>query len=227
MTGAAIHAVMASACLVAIHLLLSCSDGGRGGFCPGTPVSEGDIALRRGRGLASRVVIGADPMGKYSHIGIVARAGDGMVVVHSVPGESDDGGPDRVKAEPLQSFFSPGRAAAGALMHFRGDTAVAGRASRIALELARRGVDDEPGGLVLPTAEDFERAGSPENLTGGNINGRTEQTDAVSGRDKGRLGSGRPGGQAGQLQGGGQGRRGHQHAGDRPHRGDPRRQAAL
>lgn len=140
MTGAAIHAVMASACLVAIHLLLSCSDGGRGGFCPGTPVSEGDIALRRGRGLASRVVIGADPMGKYSHIGIVARAGDGMVVVHSVPGESDDGGPDKVKAEPLQSFFSPDKAAAGALMHFRGDTAVAGRASRIALELARRGV---------------------------------------------------------------------------------------
>ena len=65
---------------------------------------------------------------------------------------------------------------------------------------------DEPGGLVLPTAEDFERAGSPENLTGGNINGRTEQTDAVSGRDGGRLGSGRPGGQAGQLAEGTEGR---------------------
>ena len=65
---------------------------------------------------------------------------------------------------------------------------------------------DEPGGLVLPTAEDFERAGSPENLTGGNINGRTEQTDAVSGRDGGRLGSGRPGGQAGQLVEGAEGR---------------------
>ena len=65
---------------------------------------------------------------------------------------------------------------------------------------------DEPGGLVLPTAEDFERAGSPENLTGGNINGRTEQTDAVSGRDRGRLGSGRPGGQAGQLVEGAEGR---------------------
>ena len=65
---------------------------------------------------------------------------------------------------------------------------------------------DEPGGLVLPTAEDFERAGSPENLTGGNINGRTEQTDAVSGRDGGRLGSGRSGGQAGQLAEGTEGR---------------------
>ena len=65
---------------------------------------------------------------------------------------------------------------------------------------------DEPGGLVLPTAEDFERAGSPENLTGGIINGRTEQTDAVSGRDGGRLGSGRPGGQAGQLAEGTEGR---------------------
>lgn len=65
---------------------------------------------------------------------------------------------------------------------------------------------DEPGGLVLPTAEDFERAGSPENLTGGIINGRTEQTDAVSGRDGGRLGSGRPGGQAGQLVEGTEGR---------------------
>ena len=65
---------------------------------------------------------------------------------------------------------------------------------------------DEPGGLVLPTAEDFERAGSPENLTGGIINGRTEQTDAVSGRDGGRLGGGRPGGQAGQLVEGTEGR---------------------
>ena len=65
---------------------------------------------------------------------------------------------------------------------------------------------DEPGGLVLPTAEDFERAGSPENLTGGIINGRTEQTDAVSGRDGGRLGSGRSGGQAGQLAEGTEGR---------------------
>lgn len=65
---------------------------------------------------------------------------------------------------------------------------------------------DEPGGLVLPTAEDFERAGSPENLTGGIINGRTEQTDAVSGRDGGRLGGGRPGGQTGQLVEGAEGR---------------------
>lgn len=58
---------------------------------------------------------------------------------------------------------------------------------------------EETGAVVLPTAEDFERASSPENITGGNINGRAEQADEISGGDRGRLGSGRPGGQAGQL----------------------------
>ena len=67
---------------------------------------EGDVVFRRGTGLISRAVLAADEDGQFSHIGIVVRNGNHWMVVHAVPGEPEfKGDSDRVKMEPIASFF--------------------------------------------------------------------------------------------------------------------------
>ncbi|MDR0961247.1 MAG: hypothetical protein LBM62_01625, partial [Mediterranea sp.] len=49
---------------------------------------SGDIAFRRGTGLASRAVLYAGENGVYSHTGILNRHADGSWwIIHAVPGE--------------------------------------------------------------------------------------------------------------------------------------------
>lgn len=88
---------------------------------------DGDLALRQGTGLDSEAVLRLDSAGgQYSHIGIVVSDNGKWKVVHAVPGESRDG-IDRVKIEPIDSFFLSTRAAHGAVMRLRGCSAVAAR----------------------------------------------------------------------------------------------------
>lgn len=88
---------------------------------------DGDLALRQGTGLESEAVLRLDSAGgQYSHIGIVVSDNGKWKVVHAVPGESRDG-IDRVKIEPIDTFFLSTRAAHGAVMRLRGCSAVAAR----------------------------------------------------------------------------------------------------
>lgn len=88
---------------------------------------DGDLALRQGTGLDSEAVLRLDSVGgQYSHIGIVVSDNGKWKVVHAVPGESRDG-IDRVKIEPIDTFFLSTRAAHGAVMRLRGCSAVAAR----------------------------------------------------------------------------------------------------
>lgn len=88
---------------------------------------DGDLALRQGTGLDSEAVLRLDSAGgQYSHIGIVVSDNGKWKVVHAVPGESRDG-IDRVKIEPIDTFFLSTRAAHGAVMRLRGCSAVAAR----------------------------------------------------------------------------------------------------
>lgn len=88
---------------------------------------DGDLALRQGTGLDSEAVLRLDSAGgQYSHIGIVVNDNGKWKVVHAVPGESRDG-IDRVKIEPIDTFFLSTRAAHGAVMRLRGCSAVAAR----------------------------------------------------------------------------------------------------
>ena len=84
---------------------------------------EGDIVLRKGTGMTSRIVCAAEGSEDYSHCGIVARAADGrLVVVHAVPDEPDfEGDPDRVKSEPIESFFSHIKAQRGRILRLAAD----------------------------------------------------------------------------------------------------------
>lgn len=98
---------------------------------------DGDLALRQGTGLDSEAVLRLDSAGgQYSHIGIVVSDNGKWKVVHAVPGESRDG-IDRVKIEPIDTFFLSTRAAHGAVMRLRGCSAVAAReAAQSAARLA-------------------------------------------------------------------------------------------
>ena len=88
---------------------------------------DGDLALRQGTGLDSEAVLRLDSAGgQYSHIGIVVNDNGKWKVVHAVPGESRDG-IDRVKIEPIDTFFLSTRAAHGAVMRLHGCSAVAAR----------------------------------------------------------------------------------------------------
>ncbi|MBR8706107.1 YiiX/YebB-like N1pC/P60 family cysteine hydrolase [Bacteroides pyogenes] len=100
---------------------------------------EGDIVFRRGTGMASRMVLGLDRKGRYSHVGIVVRHRDRWKVVHAVPGEPDEtGDEDFVKMEELGDFFAPDKAVSGALMRFRADSILACKAALKAIEIYNR-----------------------------------------------------------------------------------------
>ncbi len=85
---------------------------------PVTDLQEGDLAFRCGQGFFSHAVTSAEEDPQYSHVGLLVREGDAWMVVHAVPAEPDFAGDfDRVKADSLTVFFSPGRAVRGCLVH--------------------------------------------------------------------------------------------------------------
>ena len=99
---------------------------------------DGDIALRRGCGMASRAVMFADEGSVYSHVGIVALVDGRAMVVHAVPDEPDfPGDVDRVKMEPIERFYSPMNAKAGRILRLSDSVATA-RAARAAVMTYRR-----------------------------------------------------------------------------------------
>lgn len=99
---------------------------------------DGDIALRRGCGIASRAVMFADKGSVYSHVGIVALVDGRAMVVHAVPDEPDfPGDVDRVKMEPIERFYSPVHAKAGRILRLS-DSVSTARAARTAVMTFRR-----------------------------------------------------------------------------------------
>jgi hypothetical protein len=113
--------------------------------CPGLPygrMAEGDLAFRCGRGVFSRAVTAAGSEGIYSHIGLLVNDGGTWKVVHAVPRERESAGDfDRVKAEPVETFFRSDRACSGALVHTGlADSAKVGKMKSAALQYARDSV---------------------------------------------------------------------------------------
>lgn len=97
---------------------------------------EGDVVLRCGSGLESRVVTQSSHSA-YSHVGLLHY--DSLCkewqVVHAVPGEDE---PEYVKTEPLSVFYSPFRARNGAWMRVDCSDSVARKAVQYALKKAEQ-----------------------------------------------------------------------------------------
>lgn len=77
---------------------------------------EGDLLFRRGMGVLGRAVTATDSDGQFSHVGIAVKIDNSWHVIHAVPDERDfEGDIDRVKCEPVESFFDQMRAGNGAV----------------------------------------------------------------------------------------------------------------
>lgn len=79
-------------------------------------LKEADLVFRTGRSLASRVVLASDSDGYYSHIGIIVKQNNSLLVAHAVPGESQLHEPDIVKTESISDFFNNDKAKSGCIM---------------------------------------------------------------------------------------------------------------
>lgn len=99
---------------------------------------EGDIVLRRGSGLESRVVV-TRSSSVYSHVGLLHydSVSAEWQVVHAVPAEDD---PEYLKTEPIAVFFSPERAEKGAWLRVNCSDEAAREAVRYALAKVKQHV---------------------------------------------------------------------------------------
>ena len=74
---------------------------------------SGDIAFRRGGGIASNVVLMSDKKGEFSHVGIVVVNEDSVFVIHAVPGEAEPNMPDVIKKETIEEYYSSSKSVLG------------------------------------------------------------------------------------------------------------------
>lgn len=95
---------------------------------------EGDLVLRCGYGMESKVVAGRGGSA-YSHVGILHydSLSSEWQVVHAVPGESEQ---EYLKTEPVSHFFNRERASKGAWLRVNCSDSVASEAARYALNKA-------------------------------------------------------------------------------------------
>lgn len=86
---------------------------------PEVDLQVGDVVLRCGSGLTSKVVLMADKGGEYSHVGIVVDSCGRKMIVHAVPGEHENcNDVDRVKMDVPEKFFSSFRTCNGRVMRY-------------------------------------------------------------------------------------------------------------
>lgn len=107
--------------IVTLTLLCACSHSGRK-TKRNIPVElhNGDIAFRRGEGIASRAVLMTNARGSFSHVGVVLNIDNQWFVVHEVPFESESLEEDKICCESAEIFFGEAKAASGALYRFQG-----------------------------------------------------------------------------------------------------------
>lgn len=131
--------------LPTIMLLLLCACSGkneiRSTIQPDNiKIQTGDILLRCGYGLTSRMVLYADKGSGYSHVGIAVDSAGKLMVVHAVPGEPDfEGDEDRIKLEPIEKYYGNDRACGGQILRYK-DSLVANQAAKYALDTYLRNV---------------------------------------------------------------------------------------
>lgn len=140
MSGAWCHRALLMT-VVAMIAMTACvhtvdEDGKLRDDLPFDSLRDGDLVFRQGIGPESEAVLRLDSAkGQYSHIGIVINDNGTWKVVHAVPGESDDG-IDRVKIEPIDTFFISTRAEHGAIMRLAGcNDITAQKAAKKAVQL--------------------------------------------------------------------------------------------
>ncbi len=123
-----------------ISLLFGCGGGPARSILPrDVQLMPGDVVLRQGNGMTSRIVMMADRHSSYSHVGMVTDSAGVMMICHAVPGEPDyEGDVDRVKLERPDKFFNAINASQGCVLRHV-DKQTAQRAAEVAMDVYRRG----------------------------------------------------------------------------------------
>ncbi len=80
----------------------------------------GDVAFRRGEGVASRAVLASNKRGSFSHVGVIMQVDSQWMVVHEVPYEGESRDVDKIYSEPVEEFFNTAKAASGAVYRLQG-----------------------------------------------------------------------------------------------------------
>ena len=125
---------------VVLLFCVACAKSRERSLFPNIALKAGDVVLRCGDGVTSRIVRYADDGGAYSHVGIVVDSAGVMMIVHAVPDEHDfTGDVDRVKMDCPDIFFSSIRTNKGHVLRTT-DSVAAGRAAYEAYNLYKRGV---------------------------------------------------------------------------------------
>lgn len=105
------HTLYTIAIIISILTMIQCSGPEQPKLSPKIPIEKlqaGDIAFRRGESIASEVVLYNDIDGRYSHVGLVVETDSGLMVAHSVPGEtSTQETIDVIQIEHINHFLNP------------------------------------------------------------------------------------------------------------------------
>jgi uncharacterized protein YycO len=103
---------------------------------------DGDLIFRAGRDMVSQIIMAQNDGARFSHVGVIFRRNDKVMVVHALP--SEGGSPGGVVLEPLSIFASADNASRIALYRIPGlrqaDTT---RISGYALSQVGKPFDDE------------------------------------------------------------------------------------
>ena len=120
------HTLYTIAIIISILTMIQCSGPEQPKLSPKIPIEKlqaGDIAFRRGEGIASEVVLYNDIDGRYSHVGLVVETDSGLMVAHSVPGEtSTQETIDVIQIEHINHFFEPKVSVRGEIMRMNLDS---------------------------------------------------------------------------------------------------------
>ena len=120
------HTLYTIAIIISILTMIQCSGPEQPKLSPKIPIEKlqaGDIAFRRGESIASEVVLYNDIVGRYSHVGLVVETDSGLMVAHSVPGEtSTQETIDVIQIEHINHFFEPKVSVRGEIMRMNLDS---------------------------------------------------------------------------------------------------------
>ncbi|MDR1792718.1 MAG: hypothetical protein LBR36_04680 [Bacteroidales bacterium] len=99
---------------------------------------EGDIVFRKGNSTKSQAVLYTDTAGVYSHAGIIALINNTFMVIHIAPGErKKNEKEDKIKAEPINDFWSKKKAQHGAIYRLK-DNSLGKKAAQQAIRLLKK-----------------------------------------------------------------------------------------
>ncbi len=121
--------------LIVLTFLAGCGNAEKQINISTKDIAEGDLVFRKGNGTKSRVVLGTDPNGMYSHVGIVVKVDSSLKIIHITPDERENGETeDRIKIETFEQFFAPDKSEKGIVLHWTDSLTTAHNAATQAIE---------------------------------------------------------------------------------------------